>query len=377
MAMTAQGRVSVTQMNRKRIFNLIFNEKKTSRQGIAYSLGLSLPTVNQHLDYLFKAKLIREDGYLESQTVGRKAVAISINPEARIALGIDITQNHISIVAVDMCGQVRATYHERYKFADQDACYRHLIGQVNQLIEENGWPREIILGIGVSLPAIITNNGTIVEYGLLVDSPEDFLNVFAKYCDLPCRLYNDANAGGFSEIYSHRNIKRMIYLSLCHSIGGAIIEDNQIVPGDNWIGGEFGHMTLVPNGLMCHCGKYGCANAYCSPDILAAHAGDDLQAFFRRLREKDPECERVFDAYLEYLAVLIHNIHTCFDCEVVIGGSLSQYADRYIDRLRKIVNDKDNFKKDSANYLRASFYPNNASSIGAALFFMEEFIQSI
>lgn len=372
-----QSIFEIKQANRKRIFDLILQSGKISRQSIATQLGLSLPTVNQYLEQLFEGGLIRENGQIPTNSVGRKARAISINATARIALGMDITQQSVSLVAVDLCGHILKSLHLPYTFRDTPECYRFLGQQIIDFIADRGWKQEILLGLGISLPAIVTQNGTGIGVALLIDDPRDFYAKFSAYCQLPYRLYNDANAGGFSEIYMRKSIRRMVYLSLCHSIGGAIIEDNQIVNGDNWCAGEFGHMTLVPNGLVCHCGRRGCANSYCSPDVLAAHAGGDLNLFFQRLEEGDAECAAAFDEYLEYLSILLHNIRTCFDCDIIMGGTMGQYIPRYIDRLNRMVHERAHYQAPYKEFLRPGYYPYDAASIGAALFFVDDFIQSI
>ena len=377
MNVQVQNAFEVKQPNRKRIFDLIFQAGKINRQSISSQLNLSLPTVNQYLDELFRADLIYKNGQIATMSVGRKAQAISINASARIALGMDITRHNVSIVAVDLCGHVLKSLHIRYTFRNTTDCYRFLGQQIVDFITSNYWPQDRILGLGISLPAIVTESGTQVGIGLLIDDPRDFYTRFAPYCQVPYRLYNDANAGGFSEIYARRNIKRMVYLSLCHSIGGAIIENNQIVNGDNWCAGEFGHMTLVPNGLKCHCGQKGCANSYCSPDVLAMHANNDLQLFFQQLSDGDAECTKVFDEYLEYLAIFIHNIQICFDCDIIIGGTMGQYIHLYIDKLYKMVQKMEHFKLGNSEYLKPCFYPFDAASIGAALFFIDGFVKDI
>ena len=62
----------VKKLNKNRIFRLIYNSDKISRQEIADQLGLSLPTVNQNL------KMLMEDGLIEyvgnfTSTGGRMA----------------------------------------------------------------------------------------------------------------------------------------------------------------------------------------------------------------------------------------------------------------------------------------------------------------
>ena len=72
----------VKKLNKNRIFRLIYNSDKISRQEIADRLGLSLPTVNQNL------KMLMEDGLIEyvgnfTSTGGSRAQAISISNNAR------------------------------------------------------------------------------------------------------------------------------------------------------------------------------------------------------------------------------------------------------------------------------------------------------
>lgn len=365
------------QPNRNRIYRLVMSKDGISRQAIATSLKLCLPTVNQYLDHLTESNLIRESGTVSTTAVGRKARTFSINPTARIALGLDITQHHIALVSVDLHGQVLRSVNERYVFSNTPESYTYLGKQIQNFISDNHYDRDSILGLGISLPAIITRDNTYVETITLLDGAHDFYEQLGAHLDLPIRLYNDANAGGFSELYSRHGTKRLIYLSLSHSIGGAIIENNRIIEGEHCRGGEFGHMILVPEGDQCHCGQLGCANCYCSPDILAAHAEGDLSAFFRRLSDRDETCVKVFDRYLAYLAIFIHNINACFDCDIVIGGGMSQYIAQYIDRLREQVHQRESFAYAGHDFIKCCCYPVNASAVGSALFFIDAFVRNI
>lgn len=365
------------QVNRNRIFRLILKSKIISRQELAHTLHLSLPTVNQYLEELFCADLIIENGQISSTNVGRKAKAIVVNDASRIAVGLDLTQHHFTLVAVSLSGKILCSVKERFTFKNDESCYTYLNQKVNTFIEENGWSSKAILGIGVSLPAIITHNGTYVENPKLVDGASNFFKHFGKECRFPHRLYNDSNAGGFSEIYALGNIHRMVYLSLSHSIGGAVIENNLIIEGNNYRGGEFGHLILVPNGERCHCGQCGCANMYCSPDALSALTDNNINLFFDRLAQNDPICRKAFDKYLDYLSILIHNVRMCFDCDIVIGGGMGRYVEGFLSELRERTRKLDSFDTSHAEYIKCCHYPSAASAVGAALFFINDFISSI
>ena len=89
------------KLNKNRIFRLIYNSDKISRQEIADQLGLSLPTVNQNL------KMLMEDGLIEyvgnfTSTGGRRAQAITINNNARKAISVNIKADYINVDVVGL-----------------------------------------------------------------------------------------------------------------------------------------------------------------------------------------------------------------------------------------------------------------------------------
>lgn len=365
--------------NRNRIFKKVLEGEKISRQTLSTDLNLSMPTVNLHVQRLLDDGLIKESGVISSTGAGRKATAIVLNSNARVSIGLDITQHHVTVVLVNLNGEVLERKNMEYSFLNQDASYQFLNSYVERIIQKNHFSTDQILGLGISLPAIITEDGNGLDPTALqlLDGAEDFYERFEKYSSLPFKLYNDANSGGFAEIYHRGNISRMIYLSLKHSIGGAVIEDNKIVGGNNCRCGEFGHMTLVPNGIPCHCGNLGCANCYCSPDILAEHANGSLDAFFNQVDSGNYTQSKVLDEYLEYLSILIRNIYLAFDCDVVIGGDISFYLEKYLGVLRDKVAKKTHFNIMGGKEITCGGYPFDASAIGAALFNIYNFVNNV
>ena len=54
----------------------------------------------------------------------------------------------------------------------------------------------------------------------------------------------------------------------------------KLLPGDAFRCGEAGHMTLIPDGKPCYCGKTGCVDAYCSARLLSDLSGGRLEDSF-------------------------------------------------------------------------------------------------
>ena len=93
---SGQNLFDTKRVNRARIYNLIREKGNVSRKELAYTLQLSLPTVNQNLSELMEDGYIRESG-LVGKTVGRRATVYSICEDVRVAIGIDITKNHMYV----------------------------------------------------------------------------------------------------------------------------------------------------------------------------------------------------------------------------------------------------------------------------------------
>ena len=76
--------------------------------------------------------------------------------------------------------------------------------------------------------------------------------------------------------YQRRNIYFLNY-----HLGGAIIVDGQLLTGATGKSGTFEHMTLVPGGHDCYCGRQGCAECYCSVNSLLGDS-DNLEEFSKK-----------------------------------------------------------------------------------------------
>ena len=74
------------------IYRYIYANGESSRQDIASSLSISLPTLNQNLSKLLQNGYVYEAGNFKS-TGGRKATIFSCVADKFFSVGIDITKN--------------------------------------------------------------------------------------------------------------------------------------------------------------------------------------------------------------------------------------------------------------------------------------------
>ena len=371
------NKIELRQINKNTIFRRIYAQNGISKQDLALQTGLSMPTVTQNLKELQEEGLIMREGEFQS-TGGRRAQIIRCVPGVKLAVGIDITQNHITIVIIDLAGRiVCGGLREAFPYKDEPAYYDAVAEKLEKILDQNRIDRSRILGTGISLPCIVNRETNRLSYSEVIKAPPDIQDAFAGRIPYQVEIFNDANAGGTAEMWvDHENQPMMFYLMLSNSVGGAIILDGKFYSGQNYRSAEIGHLQLVPGGRPCYCGQLGCVNAYCSAKLLSDQAGGKLELFFERLEQQDASAKALFDEYLDSLAATVKNLRMLFDCNIILGGYVGAYMDRYMDPLRQLLGRIDPYDSDGA-YVRPCSYKIEASAVGAALYFIEDFIQKI
>lgn len=182
--------IDIRNYNRNIIYNLLFQEDDLSQKEIAEKLNLSLPTVIQNLNDLREQNLILELGHYQS-TGGRKAKRIALNAMARVALGLDITKNHISLVLLNLTGEILECKHIRLIYRDSSDFYETIATLIKQILMLHNIEKEQILGMGVSLPAIIASDHKTITYSKVITGlPEGalFYEHISSYFSFPILL---------------------------------------------------------------------------------------------------------------------------------------------------------------------------------------------
>lgn len=367
----------IKKANRNSIYRYLLKSDVVSKNEVALGLELTAPTVTSALNDLKRLGLVREEGAMDSNG-GRKSMGYSCDKAAKYAIGVNIAKNYIDLAIVDMTMRPVYTNHEKKQLKGKAESYEWLKKFISEAITEAEIADEKILGIGYALPAITDETGTKI-FGLHeeMDLPHSFYEVINNWFAYPALLRREAICAGFAVVNNLHIDDITVYLNLSPSIGGAIIyNDAQANQGINCRAGEFGHLTLVPKGRRCFCGRKGCMNAYCSTEILTSLTDGDLSLFFERLRAGEEEYCKIWNEYTDYLALSIHDLMTSFDEKIVLGGDLARYLPPYMDDIEKKVQEYDPYLKD-VSYLSCGSLEFDAASIGAAGYFIEDYISNI
>lgn len=364
--------------NRQMIYQYVRTNTSVSKQDIVVALQLSLPTVTQNLDYLKKQKLIDTSRKIKN-TGGRNATAYTYIKNAKMAIGVYITAHHMNAVAVDLSGNVTGIVKKQSQFNLNDDEYLKKIGMVVEEVKKQaGISDENLLGVGIAVPGLVSDDGESVLYGMTLDFTGKTRAEIAKYVPYHNRLVHDSYAAGYAETWSDHRVKNGFYISLSNSVGGSIIINQSIYEGDTQKGGEIGHMVVVPKGgERCYCGRSGCFDTVCRASILDQYTDGNLEEFFILLKNGDKTAEKLWDEYLDNLAVAVHNMRILFDGVIIVGGYVGAYIGDYIEELCERVDAHNPFKDCAKDYLMQCGYKIEATAAGAAIFFIDDFLNSI
>lgn len=272
------------------------------------------------------------------------------------AVGIDIGGTKIAGALVDEDGNIVRDARVATPASDGEGIVEAVVTLVEELIDGVE-----AIGVGVAAAGFIDADQALIVYSPNLSWRNEPLKArLDAKLSIPVIIENDANAAGWAEFRygAGRGSKNMAMLTIGTGVGGAVIADSKMLRGGFGIGGELGHIRMVPNGLLCGCGAYGCFEQYGSGTALLraarelADAGTGEGVLLRKLRDAAGELtgEQVYEAILqsdagalrllaelgEWIGQAIASLTAVLDPEVVvIGGGVSAAGDLLLEPIRR------------------------------------------
>ncbi len=369
--------ISLKKINRSKVYQYIYRKKTVSKMQIVQELQMGLSTVSQNLNLLEQEGLIKRNGYFDS-TGGRKANVIQIVTDFRVSIGIGILKNMFHITAVDLYGNAFYTDTIPLPYSDTPGYYRQVTDKIKEFIAENKYTKEKILGISIATQGTTSSDHNSVLYGKIMNNTGMKLENFSRHLPYPCYLEHDSKSAAFLELWNHPELDSAVVFLLNRNLGGTIITNRQIHQGNSMHSGTLEHMCINSDGPLCYCGSHGCLETYCSANSLEQAAGMTIKEFFPLLRKKkSPQLTQIWKDYLDHLAFAMRNVNLIVDAPVIISGYLAPYfTEEDIEYLTEHINTATPFALEKSNILVS---PNGqyTPAVGAALYYVDKFIQSV
>lgn len=270
------------------------------------------------------------------------------------SIGVDLGGTNLRIAAVDDRGKLleKITLGTRTN-SGRDAVLNDMCDSILSLTAKYR-SHAALKGIGIGVPGIID-----LHTGMLRESPN-----LPGWADYPVRaeiekrlgtrmiLENDANAAALGEQWlgAARKVEDMAILTLGTGVGSALILRGKVWHGMTGMAGEFGHMTLEPDGLPCKCGNRGCLEMYASATAVvrmareamasgeapglaqAANADPEFsaKAVYNLAIQGDEAARKIFRRVGRALGIALANLVNALNLPMyVIGGGVSSAWDAF------------------------------------------------
>lgn len=195
-----------------------------------------------------------------------------------------------------------------------------------------------VVAVGLGVPGLISNDGVLRSSVNLI--PLEGLNLAAAVSagiGLPVVALNDANASAVGELRfgAGRPYASSLMVTLGTGVGAGLILDGRLWTGIDGVAGEFGHITVEPNGLTCNCGNRGCLEQYASATAIAAsasrgglHAGRGAlgaAAVSELALEGNSEAVAIFEQAGAYLGIAAAGVVNLLNLEaIILGGGVAE-----------------------------------------------------
>lgn len=365
----------IKRSTRRLVYGFLRQQPQATRNDVAAALTLSIPTVSKYLAHLTETGLAEEKSKLTPGEVGGRAPSTyAAIADARIAIGVSITRRSITTVAVNLHGTLLASHRFPMAFERSDKHAKAVGEQVRKLISEAEIEEEALLGIGIAMPGLVDPATETVVYGRVIDNEGFTAEHFRPHLPADAVILHDSYAGGLAEAWAWGNLDNAFHISLNESVGGAVIFRNEVFRLEDGYPGEVGHITVDPGGERCYCGMTGCVETVCSSTKLLDAGVTTMEEFFAIL-ERDTKAAKAWDTYTDFLAITIRNVRALFGGEVILGGEVGAHMGSYLRDVWVKVEDMALFGEHVKDYIKLSKQERHPVAAGAALHFIQEFLQ--
>lgn len=243
-------------INRDILLELIRFNQPLARADLSRLSGLRPSTVSKIVEQLVEEKWVQEGAVIRAPR-GRPSTMLAVN-NAMVTFAVDLRPDRAILAVLDLSGRFlsRETIPAS---SDPTRTVRQLGRRMRALRGE--YSNRSFEGVGVSIPGRVH---PVSQQVLLAPNLHwnglDLKRTLEHESGLQVEIDNDANVCLVSELWNGRlqGYKNVVLIAVAEGVGSAILAGGHMQSGTNGLAGEFGHVSVDPNGPMCQCGQKGC-----------------------------------------------------------------------------------------------------------------------
>ncbi len=314
----------------------------------------------------------------------------------KLFLGIDFGGNAVKVGLVDEAGNLSGKGSIPTRVLSDKASCRSFAAEIGDFVHGMGVYSSEVGGVGLAVPGIVADGvgqtpNVEVDWALFIECLQ------RQFPKLTIKVLNDANAAALGELWmgAGENAASALLVTLGTGVGSGFVVDGRVVSGGHGAAGEVGHMTVVPSGRPCKCGRAGCVEQYASARgvvqtyrewVASGRYGEaalelvpendsDALTVCKAARAGDPCAIQAFKVMSDRLGFALAQVACVIDPQVILlGGGLSSGADVFLDDLKASFATY-SLEACSQTDIRCASLLGDAGIYGAARYAMEERIR--
>jgi predicted NBD/HSP70 family sugar kinase len=250
-------------INRRVVLNFLRKHEPISRADLARHTGLQCSTVSLIIEDLIAGQWVTE-GALTDLPRGRKPRLLHFNTDRKRIAGIDIRPSRTSIGVADLNGRFLMEDFLKTDLSP-DAFIASLCKYMKTYLDSH--PNDYA-GIGLVVPGRVELTAQRLAFAPNLGWRNvDIRTPLENATGLPVTIESAPNACAMAEIWFGQHpddVQDLVAVAVSEGCGAGIVMNNQLVLGPTGLAGEFGHVSIDPNGPLCGCGKTGCWEVFAS-----------------------------------------------------------------------------------------------------------------
>jgi len=273
----SQGVEQKKVSHKKQILRALYFRGPLSNSELSKVIKLSTPKINSLLIELINDGLVNELGRGDSSG-GRRPNIYGLVENGFYVAGITININR-TIISIFNSNNKEITEPQYFPVKMQaDFNIFHQVNEkLGEVAQKYNIDRKKILSVGLELPGLINQKQGINK--TYFPEIKNFSEELNKIFGMPVYFSHDSKLRAFSEQHFGlaKNKKNVIMIQVDWGLGIGIIINGKLYSGKSGYSGEFGHLPIVDNGILCSCGKQGCLETIVSATAITRMAKQGIE----------------------------------------------------------------------------------------------------
>ena len=345
----------IKDLNVAVILEIVSDAGEISRTEIARRSKLSPPAVTVIINDLLEKGLILEVGKAPS-TGGRRRRLISLNPDGRYFIGVDIGATKIHGGLLDFTGELLCNLETPTD--SQIPTKEVVISVIENLMSKSKVPRKKILGIGLGIPGVVNPENRIATFSPGVGwENRDIGGEIYEAVGIPVWVDNEANTKVHGEQWKGalKDINNGVCLTIGNGIGMGLLLNQRVYHGKRGASGEIGYWLLNFGESIQRNPGYGHLESFAAGSGIVQRTKDYLganqqvtsslrgmelsaKAVFEAAQNNDPVGVKIIEETTRMLGIAIANLSSLLDVErVVLSGGITRAGSILLDPIKEIV----------------------------------------